>query len=52
MCGILMTDLSVDEDCFVRALRLMDDRGPDAEGYQRSGHFHLGHRRLKVLDLR
>jgi len=51
MCGILITDLPVDDVCFRRALHLMADRGPDAEGYERSARFHLGHRRLKVLDL-
>lgn len=52
MCGILFTnDLKTTERAFLRALELLQHRGPDATGYVNVEGFQLGHKRLKILDL-
>ena len=53
MCGLLYSnDSSVEKDSFLRALRLMEHRGPDAPGgYFRKNNHQFGHNRLKILDL-
>jgi asparagine synthase (glutamine-hydrolysing) len=52
MCGILLSSnekLSKSE--FLSALKLMEHRGPDAAGYSHVDNIHLGHQRLKIMDL-
>ncbi len=52
MCGILFCwDSDVSEFAFRHALELLHHRGPDATGYVRVGDMHLGHKRLKIIDL-
>ena len=53
MCGILYCDRDdVEERAFLRALDLMQHRGPDAPGrYLSVCGKQLGHNRLKILDL-
>ena len=52
MCGILLsTDQTCSNEKFRRALNLMDHRGPDATGYMKICGVHLGHKRLKIIDL-
>jgi asparagine synthase (glutamine-hydrolysing) len=53
MCGILCSNLSrIEKPEFLRALGLMEHRGPDAAGgYLALDQFQLGHNRLKIIDL-
>jgi asparagine synthase (glutamine-hydrolysing) len=58
MCGILGYYLfndkgAVEKDRFLKALRLMEHRGPDDEGYWESDDKRIcfGHRRLSIIDL-
>lgn len=52
MCGILATNHpAVEREAFARAVNLMTHRGPDASGLLSEGPVHLGHRRLKIVDL-
>ena len=52
MCGILFTNNpATGEKPFLCALNLMNHRGPDATGHAQHGTAHLGHNRLKILDL-
>lgn len=53
MCGILLTtDPDVPKARFLKALGLMQHRGPDAPGgYAAFENIQLGHNRLKILDL-
>ncbi len=53
MCGIAgyVSSSSFDDDVLVAMTRALVHRGPDAEGYVRSGPAHLGHRRLSVIDI-
>jgi asparagine synthase (glutamine-hydrolysing) len=52
MCGLLFTDIAeIQERKFLKALDLMDHRGPDAQGYYENNNLKFGHKRLKILDL-
>ncbi len=52
MCGILGAVLRVDENLphFEEALDSIAHRGPDDAGEYHEGRYHLGHRRLSILD--
>ena len=52
MCGILAAiNTNVSKDGFVKALRLMEHRGPDNMGTFFDGRNLFGHTRLSILDL-
>ncbi len=53
MCGILFTnDRGIEKDNFIKALSLMEHRGPDVPlCYASYKQFKLGHNRLKIIDL-
>ncbi len=51
MCGILGVIGQVDEVSFLQALNLLQHRGPDSIGQLHKGNFHLGFRRLSIIDL-
>ena len=53
MCGILFTDNpTISQQKFLAGLKLQQHRGPDAPGgYAYENNVHLGHNRLKILDL-
>ncbi len=51
MCGIFGIAGSHDRDKAIRALRLLDHRGPDNAGYFSDEEIFLGHTRLSILDL-
>ena len=51
MCGILGIIGKVDEANFRHALDLMRHRGPDDSGVFHKGNFHMGFRRLSIIDL-
>ena len=52
MCGILITNKEeLSSDSFARQLERLKHRGPDATGIEKNGEWHLGHTRLKILDL-
>ena len=51
MCGILGIIGKVDEANFRHALDLMHHRGPDDSGVFHKGNFHMGFKRLSIIDL-
>ncbi len=52
MCGLLFSSVSsLSDDNFLRALRCMNYRGPDASQIMRQGNLLLGHNRLAIVDL-
>jgi asparagine synthase (glutamine-hydrolysing) len=53
IAGILHFDPrgQVDRDLLARMTRVLEHRGPDAEGFYQSGPVGLGHRRLSIIDL-
>ncbi len=52
MCGILGLIGGVEIDRFNEALELLHHRGPDDSGTYHSGPFHLGFKRLSIIDLK
>jgi asparagine synthase (glutamine-hydrolysing) len=52
MCGILFTNNPlISEELFIKSLKLLGHRGPDAIGYLNTSEYKFGHTRLKILDL-
>jgi len=52
MCGILFTDKqSINKNNFMKALSLMDHRGPDFQNCINVNGVFMGHSRLSILDL-
>jgi asparagine synthase (glutamine-hydrolysing) len=54
MCGIAgyITRKQVDESVLEQMLEALYHRGPDSKGTYRSGHYHVGMRRLSINDLK
>lgn len=48
---MLTSNPVVSKEKFLDTLELLHHRGPDATGYAQVGDNHLGHKRLKILDL-
>ena len=51
MCGLLYTNINYKDKDFLKALGLMDHRGPDASNHYVHKSHKFGHNRLKILDL-
>ncbi len=52
MCGILaVINLNIDKGKFLKALQLMEHRGPDNSGIFHDHNNWFGHNRLSILDL-
>ena len=52
MCGIAgIIGSRADDDTVPRMIEVIKHRGPDSEGYYRSGEVHIGHCRLAINDL-
>ena len=51
MCGLLYTNINFEKEDFLKALKLMHHRGPDASGHYFHNQHKFGHNRLKILDL-
>ena len=51
MCGIYVTNLSIDQDDLKRKLNFISHRGPDFKGYFQKNDLSFGHTRLSILDL-
>ena len=52
MCGILATiNIETSSKKFLKALRLMEHRGPDNTSYINHNNHYFGHTRLSILDL-
>ncbi len=51
MCGIFGITGNYDEKLALKALNLLNHRGPDNLGYYKDGNTFLGHTRLSILDL-
>ncbi|MBU1864517.1 MAG: asparagine synthase (glutamine-hydrolyzing), partial [Candidatus Omnitrophica bacterium] len=56
MCGLCgftdnRKDLNNSSDILVKMTRVLQHRGPDAEGFYHSDTMHFGHRRLRIIDL-
>lgn len=51
MCGIYVTNLSIDQDNLKRKLNFISHRGPDFKGYFQKNDLSFGHTRLSILDL-
>jgi asparagine synthase (glutamine-hydrolysing) len=51
MCGIYLTNISVNEDEVFEKLRSIQFRGPDHTGVKQVDKITLGHLRLSIIDL-